>query len=186
VLLHGFSETWYCWRHQIPVLAEKFRVIAPDLRGYGGTEKPASGYDKRTMANDIRALLQHLEIGKVSMIGHDRGARVATRFAKDHPAILNRLVVTDNIPSRIIFQRMNAEVARGHWFFIFNNVPDLPEALIGGREEIWLRYILSSCCYNPQLFSGEEIAEYVQLILSLEPCAELLAIIELVGRRRPG
>jgi haloacetate dehalogenase len=72
VLLHDFPETWYCWRHQIPVLAEKFRVIVPDLRGYGGTEKPASGYDKRTMANDIRALLQHLEIGKISMIGHDR------------------------------------------------------------------------------------------------------------------
>ena len=107
-----------------------------------GTEKPASGYDKRTMANDIRALLQHLEIEKVSMIGHDRGARVATRFAKDHPAMLDRLVVMDNIPTRIIFQRMNAEVARGHWFFIFNNVPDLPEALISEREEIWLRYIV--------------------------------------------
>ena len=162
VLLHGFPETWYCWRHQIPVLAEKFRVIVPDLRGYGGTEKPASGYDKRTMANDIRALLQHLEIEKVSMIGHDRGARVATRFAKDHPAMLDQLVVMDNIPTRIIFQRMNAEVARGHWFFIFNNVPDLPEALISGREEIWLRYIFASWCYNPQLFSAEEIAEYVR------------------------
>jgi haloacetate dehalogenase len=116
----------------------------PDLRGYGGTEKPASGYDKRTMANDIRALLQHLKIEKVSTVGHDRGARVATRFAKDHPAMLDQLVVMDNIPTRIIFQRMNAEVARGHWFFIFNNVPDLPEALISGREEIWLRYIFSS------------------------------------------
>jgi haloacetate dehalogenase len=161
-VLHGFPETWYCWRHQIPVLAEKFRVIVPVLRGYGGTEKPASGYDKRTMANDIRALLQHLEIEKISMIGHDRGARVATRFAKDHPAMLDRLVVMDNIPTRIIFQRMNAEVARGHWFFIFNNVLDLPEALISGREEVWLRHIFSSWCYNPQLFSGEEIAEYVR------------------------
>jgi haloacetate dehalogenase len=76
--------------------------------------------------------------------------------------MLSRLVVMDNIPTRIIFQRMNAEVARGHWFFIFNNVPDLPEALISGKEEIWLRYIFSSWCYNPQLFSGEEIAEYVR------------------------
>jgi haloacetate dehalogenase len=68
----------------------------------------------------------------------------------------------DNIPTRIIFQRMNAEVARGHWFFIFNNVPDLPEALISGREELWLRYIFSSWCYDPQLFSSEDIAEYVR------------------------
>jgi haloacetate dehalogenase len=113
VLLHGFPETWYCWRHQIPVLAEKFNVIAPDLRGYGGTDKPASGYDKRTMARDIRVLLQHLKVEKVSIVGHDRGARVATRFAKDYPAMLDRLVVMDNIPTRIIFQRMNAQVACG-------------------------------------------------------------------------
>jgi haloacetate dehalogenase len=106
-------------------------------------KKPASGYDKRTMANDIRALLQHLEIGKVSMIGHDRGARVATRFAKDHPAMLNRLVVMDNIPTRIIFQRECGGGART-LVLIFNNVPDLLEALIGGREEIWLRNIFSS------------------------------------------
>jgi pimeloyl-ACP methyl ester carboxylesterase len=56
---------------------------------------------------------------------------------------------------------MNAEVARGHWFFIFNNVPDLPEALIAGREEIWLRFIFSSWCYNPELFTPEEMAVYV-------------------------
>jgi len=55
-LLHGFPETWFAWRKQIPVLAERYTVIAPDLRGYGGTEKPHSGYDKRTMANDLAAL----------------------------------------------------------------------------------------------------------------------------------
>src|SRR6202012_3192420 len=54
VLLHGFPETWYAWRYQIPALAERYRVIVPDLRGYGATEKAHSGYDKRTMANDIR------------------------------------------------------------------------------------------------------------------------------------
>jgi haloacetate dehalogenase len=180
VLLHGFPETWYCWRHQIPVLAEKFRVIVPDLRGYGETEKPASGYDKRTMANDIRALLQHSEIEKVSMVGHDRGARVATRFAKDHPAMLDRLVVMGNIPTRIIFQRMNAEVARGHSFFIFNNVPDLPEALISGREEIWLRYIFFSWCYNPHLFSGEENDGICAGLFSAWSLRGALTITELV------
>jgi len=57
---------------------------------------------------------------------------------------------------------MNAEIARGHWFFIFNNVPDLPEALITGREEVWLRFIFSSWTYDPQLFTPDEIAEYVR------------------------
>ena len=60
ILLHGFPETWYAWRYQIAPLAKNYRVIVPDLRGYGATDKPASGYDKRTMANDIRRLMQHL------------------------------------------------------------------------------------------------------------------------------
>ena len=159
-LLHGFPETWYAWRKQIPALATRYRVIAPDLR-YGETEKPPSGYDKRTMARDIYELIRQLGYEKVAMVGHDRGARLATRFAKDYPAAIDRLVVMDNIPTRTIFERMNAEVARGHWFFIFNNVPDLPEALIAGREETWLRFIFSSWCYNPELFTPEEIAVYV-------------------------
>ena len=56
ILLHGFPETWYAWRKQIPALAEKYRLIVPDLRGYGETAKPASGYDKRTMARDLYEL----------------------------------------------------------------------------------------------------------------------------------
>ncbi len=162
VLLHGFPETWYCWRHQIPALASRYRLIVPDLRGYGETGKPSSGYDKRTMANDIVALMGHCGFAKAAIIGHDRGARVGTRLVKDHPEKVARFAALDNIPTRIIFERMNAEVARGHWFFIFNNVPDLPEALITGREEIWLRYIFSSWCYNPELFTPEEMAVYVK------------------------
>jgi pimeloyl-ACP methyl ester carboxylesterase len=161
-LLHGFPETWYAWRHQIPELARNFRVIAPDLRGYGETENPAGGYDKRTMARDIYELMRQLGYRRAPLVGHDRGARVATRFAKDYPDATGRLVVMDNIPTRVIFNRMNAEVARGHWLFIFNNVPDLPEALITGRGEVWLRFIFSSWTYNPELFSREEIAEYVR------------------------
>lgn len=162
ILLHGFPETWFAWRKQIPALAAKYRVIAPDLRGYGETAKPPSGYNKRTMARDIYELMKALGIDKAPIIGHDRGARVATRFAKDYPAAIERLVVMDNIPTRVIFERMDAEIARGHWFFIFNTVMDLPEALIQGREEIWLRFIFSSWCYNPELLTRDEIATYVE------------------------
>lgn len=143
-LLHGFPETWFAWRKQIPVLAQKYHVIAPDLRGYGDTEKPTAGYDKRTMAKDMQQLMQHLGLSKIAVVGHARGARVATRFAKDYPEATDRLVVLDNIPTRVIFDSMNAETARGHWFFIFNQVPDLPEALIQGNEETWLRYIIEA------------------------------------------
>jgi len=144
VLLHGFPESWYAWRYQIPALAEHFRVVVPDLRGYGASQKPAGGYDKKTMARDIRELMRHLQIEVAAIIGHDRGARVGLRFAKDYPEMTNCFAALDNIPTLTIFDRMNAAIARTHWFFLFNAVRDLPEALINGREEIWLRLILDT------------------------------------------
>lgn len=162
LLLHGFPETWFAWRYQIPVLARQYRVVAPDLRGYGETGKPMEGYDKRNMARDIRELMSVLGVDKAAVVGHDRGARVGTRFVKDHPEAADRFVAMDNIPTRIIYERMDAEVARKHWFFIFNSVLDLPESLIAGREEIWLRFIFSGWCYNPERFTPEEIAVYVR------------------------
>jgi haloacetate dehalogenase len=161
VLLHGFPETSFAWRHQIPVLSNLFRVIAPDLRGYGQSEKPASGYDKRTMAHDLAALLDRLGIDSVALVGHDRGARVATRFAKDHPDRVDRLVVMDNVPTRIVARSMNAKIARAYWFFLFHQVSDLPEALISGREDIWLRHFFSDWCYNPDTIIGADFDTYV-------------------------
>ncbi|WP_433965490.1 alpha/beta fold hydrolase [Tunturiibacter gelidiferens] len=119
VLLHGFPETSYAWRYQIPELAKKYHVIAPDLRGYGETDKPSSGYDKRTMAMDLRELMLALNLPKISLVSHDRGSRVATRFAKDHPEVLDRLVVMDNVPTRIVGRELDAAKAKGYWFFSF-------------------------------------------------------------------
>ena len=162
VLLHGFPETSFAWRFQVPVLAEHYRVIAPDLRGYGETDKPAGGYDKRNMARDLRELLRALGIEKIALVGHDRGARVATRFAKDYPEMVDRLVVMDNVPTRIVAREFNAQVAKSYWFFIFNQVPDLPEALISGREDLWLRHLFSDWCYNPLAIDGEAFRTYVE------------------------
>jgi len=103
-LLHGFPETWFAWRKQIPVLAERYTIIAPDLRGYGETEKPHSGYDKRTMANDLAALMDHHGHKRAPIIGHDRGARVGTRFAKDHRDRIDRFAALDNVPTRILVE----------------------------------------------------------------------------------
>ncbi|MFE6867285.1 alpha/beta fold hydrolase [Kitasatospora sp. NPDC057692] len=162
-LLHGFPETWYGWRKQIPVLAERFTVIAPDLRGYGDTEKPASGYDKRTMANDVAALMDHLGHERIALVGHDRGARVGTRFAKDHRDRIDRFAALDNIPTRVVADTYDVALARqGYWFFTFLGVPDLPEALIAGREETWLTHFYRSWSYDPDMLTPEEVAVYVR------------------------
>lgn len=162
-LLHGFPETWFAWRKQIPVLAERFTVIAPDLRGYGDTEKPAAGYDKRTMATDVLALMDHLGHDKIALVGHDRGARVGTRFAKDHRDRIDRFAALDNIPTRVVADAFDISLARlGYWFFTFLAVPDLPEALIAGREETWLTYFFRDWSYDPEMLSPEEMAVYVR------------------------
>jgi len=145
ILLHGFPETSFAWRFQIPALARHYRVIAPDLRGYGETDKPSKGYDKRTMANDVVELLETLGVGRVALVGHDRGARVATRLVKDHPELVDRLVVMDNVPTRIVAREMNAKVAREF-----------------GLEDIWLRYFFSDWCHDPMTISGEAFETYVK------------------------
>jgi haloacetate dehalogenase len=162
VLLHGFPESSFAWRFQIPALMQHYRVIAPDLRGYGETDKPASGYDKRNMAQDLIALLDKLNIDKIALVGHDRGARVATRFAKDHPQRLDRLVVLDNVPTRVVAQNMSPKTARAYWFFLFHLVPDLPETLISGKESEWLHHFFADWCYNPHTIEGEAFDTYVR------------------------
>jgi haloacetate dehalogenase len=114
------------------------------------------------MARDILELMHALGIERASVIGHDRGARVGLRLAKDYPEAVSRFAALDNIPTRTIFERMNATVALSHWFFLFNAVLDLPEALVTGREETWLRFIFSSCCHNPDLLTDEDIAVYLK------------------------
>lgn len=162
LLLHGYPETHYAWRHQWPILAGRYRVIAPDLRGYGATDKPDTGYDKRSMAADIRALMAHCGIERAAIVGHDRGARVATRFAKDYPDAIDRLVVIDNIPTRVVFQATDARLAKLYWFFYFQQVQHLPEALVAGREELFLRHFFDSWSYAPGAIGDEAVAEYVR------------------------
>jgi haloacetate dehalogenase len=162
ILLHGYPETWHAWRKQWPDLARDYHVIMPDLRGYGDTDKPDIGYDKRTMAEDIRQLTAYLGCERIALVGHDRGARVATRFAKDHRGMVDRLVVLDNIATRVVFNATDAKLARLYWFFYFQQVPHLPEALIQGREEIFLRHFYSTWCYDPGAIDEGAVAEYVR------------------------
>src|SRR5207249_2362614 len=99
VLLHGYPQTGHMWRKVMPALAERFTVLAPDLRGYGDSDRPATGYDKRTMAADVADVVRTLGLGPVVLVGHDRGARVAHRFALDHVALLSHLVLLDIAPT---------------------------------------------------------------------------------------
>jgi pimeloyl-ACP methyl ester carboxylesterase len=150
VLLHGWPQTWYCWRLLIePLAAAGHTVLVPDLRGYGQSDKPPAGYDKRTMAEDVRALAAHLGHSRIALLaGHDRGARGAHRYALDHPDEVERLAVLDVVPTREMFSRPDATIARGYWHRLFHLQPDLPERLVGPNVEAYLRWFLERWTTN--------------------------------------
>ncbi|WIG61403.1 MAG: Epoxide hydrolase [Ktedonobacterales bacterium] len=95
LLLHGFPDFWYSWRYQLPALAERFRVVAPDLRGYNLSAKSATGYDIATLAADVRGLVAAFGERQADIIGHDWGGGIAWAFALRHPDALRRLVIVN-------------------------------------------------------------------------------------------
>jgi haloacetate dehalogenase len=162
VLLHGWPQTSHCWRHIVPALAATHTVVAPDLRGYGRTDKPVGGYDKRTMAADVSALVTSLGFATAAVVGHDRGARVSHRWALDHPDQVDRLVLLDIIPTREMWRRMDAALARRCFHWLFHLQPDLPERLAGADIAGYLTYFYEHWTVNRHALDSAAVAEYVR------------------------
>jgi haloacetate dehalogenase len=167
LLLHGYPETGAMWHRVAPVLAETHTVVVPDLRGYGASARPASdathaAYSKRAMAADQAAVMHALGHERYAVIGHDRGARVAHRMALDHVEAVARVAVLDIAPTRHVFGDVDKELALSydHWFFLAQE-NDLPEVLIGGAKEHWLRTKLRQWAAPGAVFDEAVVAEYV-------------------------
>jgi len=161
VLLHGWPQTSYAWRKVMPLLADRYRVIAPDLRGMGQTDKPVNGYDMRTVATDIRALLAAMGLERPYIVGSDWGGLVARRFALDWPGEAARYLIVDIVPNEQIFADFRPEYARGAWHYFFNAVPDMPEKLVAHDVDAFLRAMMGPKYFNPAHLE-EAIDEYVR------------------------
>lgn len=161
LLLHGHPQTSAIWHLVAPMLEKRFTLLMPDLRGYGGSSKPETTpdhepYSKRAMARDQIALIDHLGIEQIAVVGHDRGGRVAYRMALDHPDRVSRISVLDILPTIEHFQRTNMAFAMAyfHWFFLAQPAP-MPETLIGANPDAY--YFPG----NRHLFAPEALAEYM-------------------------
>ena len=154
VLLHGFPQTHVMWHRAATLvvdgvsLADRFRLVLPDLRGYGDSAKPAGGgdhtaYSKRAMAADVVGLLRLLGHETFALAGHDRGGRVGHRLALDHPDALTRLAVLDIAPTFDMYAATDLAFASAyyHWFHLIQPEP-LPERMIGGDPEFYLQATL--------------------------------------------
>ena len=169
LLLHGHPQTHVVWRHIAPRLVSAgFSVVAPDLRGYGDSEKPTSdashsSYSKRDMAADQLALMQKLGFKTFSVVGHDRGGRVAHRLYLDNPSCVERMAVLDIAPTATMYALTDKEFAtRYFWWFFLIQPFDFPERLIGSDPEYFLRRHISGQVKIQGSVSEEILQEYLR------------------------
>jgi pimeloyl-ACP methyl ester carboxylesterase len=153
ICLPGWPQTWYSYHPVATELAKAYRVIIVDIRGMGSSEKPESGYDKKTMATDILELIQQLELTKVHIMGHDIGGMIAMSFAFNYPEFTKKLIVLDGShPSEGMMQmplmpaagtfteKMDANMPYA-WWMGFNQVKGLPEKILEGRFQYLLDWL---------------------------------------------
>ena len=161
VLLHGWPETWFAWRHVMPLLAGHHPVVAPDLRGLGDSSRPAGGYDKRTVAGDIlRLLTDHLGLERWHIAGHDWGGPTGFALAARQPdAALSLAVIDATIPGD---GGGDFSQAGRRWHHAFHRTPGLPEALVGGRERTYFGWFYRAYAARPGAIDAAAQAEYLR------------------------
>jgi pimeloyl-ACP methyl ester carboxylesterase len=164
VLLHGFPEFWYSWRHQIPVLAAAgFHVLALDMRGYNESDKPrgVESYRMALLTEDVAQVVQHVGGGRGTVIGHDWGGAIAWDVAMNRPDVVERLVVL-NGPHPAAFQRelRTPGQLRRSWYIFFFQLPWLPERRFRAGNYAMLERTLRGEPHRPGAFSDADIQRY--------------------------
>ena len=169
LLLHGYPQTHVEWHKIAPELAEHYTVVAPDLRGYGDSEKPPapegdlSVYCKRTTARDQVEVMEALGFQAFHVVGHDRGARVGHRMALDHPEQVKTFTSLDVVPSQAAFDHMDSQLSFAwfHWHLMRQPAP-LPETLIGNSAKVYLDFLLERWAAIDGAITDEAYAEYLR------------------------
>ena len=166
LLLHGYPQTHAIWHKVAPRLAERFTVVAADLRGYGQSGKPATDerhapFSKREMAKDLVAAMGELGFARFFLAGHDRGGRVAHRLAVDHPQAVEKVAVLDISPTLAMYERTDEAFARAywHWFFLILSAP-IPETMIGADPAFYLRRKMGDGAAGMKPFDPRAWTEY--------------------------
>ena len=168
LLLHGHPQTHAIWHRIAGALAERFTVVATDLRGYGDSGKPEGlpdhgNYSKRTMAQDQVDVMRALGFEQFLLVGHDRGGRVAYRLALDHPERVTKLVTLDIAPTLAMYEQTTMEFAKAyyHWFLLIQPAP-FPETLMRADPEFFLKSFMGRRSGGLAHFAPEAFAEYLR------------------------
>jgi len=161
LLLHGWPQTWFEFHGVIPTLAKSFDVIAPDMRGMGDSSKPADGYDAATIARDLFELTQQLELADINVVGHDLGGPPAYVMAATHRSLVRRLAIVEAPLPGVEVEGL-AEAMQAFWHMSFHQAADMPEALIQGRERMYLTWFYRKFAYDKAAVTPAAIDEFVR------------------------
>lgn len=162
LLLHGFPEFWYSWRQQIPALSPYFTVVAPDLRGYNETEKPAWGYELDVLVTDVRELIRALGHTEAIVAGHDWGGALAWYLAIAYPHRVSRLIAL-NMPHPALFARAlrtNPMQVLRSLYISFFQLPWLPEALLRANNYALIERVLCDDLVRKDALSAQDIQAF--------------------------
>lgn len=159
LLLHGWPQTWHEWRKLMPLLADDYRLIAPDLPGLGDSSAPADGYDKKTIARDLLQMCEQLQLDRFHLVGHDWGGPTAFALACAAPTAVRTLSILD-----VTIPGIGPDISQGgkRWHHAFHMTPDLPEALVQGRERAYLNWFYESFCWQRGAIGPADVDEYVR------------------------
>lgn len=159
VLIHGWPQSWFMWRGIIPTLAQYYRVIAVDMRGLGDSSRPYSGYDTSTVSNDIWRLMSEVLGEQRFLVGaHDWGGPVAFALAAQHREAVRAMAILD-VP---VPGDGTPLAAMARWHYGFHSELDLPEALVAGREALYLNWAFDKAGASPASISQEARQEYIR------------------------
>ena len=159
ILLHGFPECWYSWRHQLAALSARFRVVAPDLRGYNLSDKPADVADYRVsrLVDDVTGLIRHLGAREAAVVGHDWGAGVAWAVAQHYPDYVWKLAALQVPPPAVWAKNLSLRQLLRSWYMFFFQLPSIPEWWVARDDFAGLGRVLRSTS-RPGTFTDEDIA----------------------------
>lgn len=162
ILLHGFPEFWYSWRHQIVALSEDYKVVAPDMRGYNLSDKPEkiSDYEMDKLVDDVTGLIRYFGHEKAAVIGHDWGAVVAWTLAEKHPEFLWKLGALQVPPLAIWKKNQTLKQVLKSWYMFLFQIPVLPEMLFRLNDYAVLDSALKNSTAEKNIFTDADIAEY--------------------------
>ena len=166
ILLHGFPEFWYSWRHQLPVLAERYHVVAPDMRGFNLSDKPAGikNYRVDLLVEDVLGLIKFFGKKKAAIVAHDWGAGVAWALAQRHPEAVSKLVAMQVPPPAAWRANFTLRQMRRSWYMFFFQLPRLPEWWAGANDFARVEKMYRETSVRPDAFTDSDIAVYKEAL----------------------